>query len=296
MPWPWLLIGVTLGAALAAPAAWLLTQRTWRRLHAAEDRARSQRRLAELGTMTGGLAHEIKNPLSTINLNAQLIHEDLAALLRQPNVDPDEAEQIGRVQRRLQTMIRETQRLRDTLEAFLKFAGRIQLDRQPTNVNELVEDLADFVEPQAQQAGVRLRLQLQADPPTAAVDPALLKQALLNLVINALQAMEAARAGDQPHGGATDLILRTENARGPHGPEIALHVTDTGPGIPPDHQPRIFEPYFSTKRAGTGLGLPTTRRIIEEHAGSITVHTTPGTGTDFTLTLPRDAGEDQAPA
>lgn len=276
----WLGLGIAIGVSLTIPVAAVWSRRTERRVRLLEQRARSAERLAELGTLTGGLAHEIKNPLSTINLNAQLLQEDLASAEIGP---PDRVEPI---RRRLDAVMRETQRLREILEDFLRFAGRIRLDRQPTDVNAIVDDLVAFIEPQAHAAGVRVRLQLSADPSVAAVDASLLKQALLNLVINAIQAMEQCRSANTPNGGAADLILRTENARVLGRDELHIHVIDTGPGIAPNVQEKIFQPYFTTKKSGTGLGLPTTRRIIEEHAGHLTAHSTPGTGTDFVIALP----------
>ncbi len=279
----WIALGVAIGVLLTIPVAAVWSRRTERRVRLLEQRARSAERLAELGTLTGGLAHEIKNPLSTINLNTQLLQEDLAELHKSsgvalPGVDP--------IRRRLESVSRETQRLREILEDFLRFAGRIRLDLQPAGVNAIVDDLAAFIEPQAQAAGVRVRLQLAADPDAAAVDASLLKQALLNLVINAIQAMEQCRSTATPHGGATDLILRTENARVLGRDEVHIHVTDTGPGIARDVLDKIFQPYFTTKKGGTGLGLPTTRRIIEEHRGHLTAHSTSGVGTDFVVALP----------
>jgi len=188
--------------------------------------------------------------------------------------------------RRLGGLGREAVRLREILEDFLRFAGRIELDRQQTDINALVDELAVFFEPQAADAGVKLRTQLDADPPTALADPSLLKQAILNLMINATHAMVDAKRDNQPHGGARELILRTSKATTKKGTRLCIHVIDTGPGIAKDVQAKLFEPYFSTKRTGTGLGLPTTRRIVEEHGGELTLHTELGRGSEFTIELP----------
>ncbi|HEX7009598.1 MAG TPA: ATP-binding protein, partial [Phycisphaeraceae bacterium] len=243
-------------------------------------------RLAELGTLTGGLAHEIKNPLSTIGLNMQLLQEDLAQIAASVPPDSPLADSLGRVQRRFGSLQRETQRLREILEDFLRFAGRMRLERQPADLNELVDELADFFEPQARAAGVRLRRQLNASPASIHVDASLLKQALLNLLLNATQAMSEARQKSRPHGGADELILRTERQRSLGQDELLIHVTDTGPGIDNDVLDKLFQPYFSTKRGGSGLGLPTTRRIVEEHGGQIQVHSEVGRGSDFVVRLP----------
>ena len=323
--WTWFFAGIAVGLLVALPAAWwwsrYWSRRTAARVRAAEQRARTNERLAELGTMTSGLAHEIKNPLSTIGPHTQLLREDVNELKQAaapgtspapgtgpgpapgtspgPEIAPgpgghtETVERLSRMDRRFGQLERETQRLRDILEDFLQFAGRLELDRQRQDVNPVIDELIDFYLPQAQQAGVNLRAQLHPTPLYAQVDASLLKQALLNMLINATQAMAQARDGDgdgrqaTPHGGATDLILRTAPQRDRLGHDrVALHVIDTGPGMAPEIVDKVFQPYFSTKRGGSGLGLPTTRRIIEEHGGSIRVHSEPGRGTDFEVQLP----------
>ncbi|MEM7624551.1 MAG: ATP-binding protein [Planctomycetota bacterium] len=295
-----LFLGIAVGVLLAVPAAWWWSRRTARRLLELERRALAAERLGELGTMTGGLAHEIKNPLSTVGLNIQLIQEDLAdleeALPPPPEEDPTSTlparrgdpprERLARIRKRVDGLHRETARLRDILEDFLRFAGRVELDRAPTDINDLCDELIDFFQPQADEAKVNLRADLHADPAVVSADGPLLKQALLNLLINACQAMTEAREKDLPSGGNSELILRTANAKSAGGEQLAIHVTDTGPGIAADVLDKIFHPYFSNKRGGTGLGLPTTRRLVEEHGGTLTVHSEIGVGSDFTITLP----------
>jgi signal transduction histidine kinase len=215
-----------------------------------------------LGTLTGGLAHEIKNPLSTVQLNLQLLEEDL---------DPKEPSQ-QRVISRLHTVQREAGRLRETLDDFLRFAGKIELDRKPTDVNELLEELVDFFSPQAQLQRVQLRLRKENRPIIVPLDPRLVKQAVLNLLINATQAM--------PGGG--ELILSASQSNG----EACIDVVDTGGGISPEAVQNIFKAYYSTKRGGTGLGLAISQRIAQEHGGSLTVKSELGKGSDFTLRLP----------
>jgi signal transduction histidine kinase len=260
------------------------TRRTALRVRKLEQRRRGDERLAELGRLTGGLAHEIKNPLSTVGLNIQLLQEDLRDLARQSPQDTPLQDGIGRIERRFGTLQRETDRLRDILEDFLRFAGRIRLDRAPANIATMVNEMADFFAPQAQAQGIHLRTQIAETSLTANIDAALIKQALLNLLINAVQAMDDARKNDQPHGGANELIIRVEK----RADQIIIQVTDTGPGIPPQVADKLFEPYFSTKKGGTGLGLPTSRRIVEEHAGTLTCHSEIARGTEFTIALPID--------
>ncbi|MEM6333549.1 MAG: ATP-binding protein [Planctomycetota bacterium] len=285
-------VGLAVGCLLAVPAAWWWGRRIEHRVRDAEARARAAERLAEIGTMTSGLAHEIKNPLSTLGLNAQLLEEDLDDIAAAVD-NPDARDRLARSHRRFETLRRELARLREILEDFLRFAGRIKLDRRPARLNTVVEELIDFFEPQAQADGIRLQTQLDADPDAADLDATLLKQALLNLMINAVQAMADARATHEPHGGADLLMIRTDRERRAGQTLLRIDVIDTGPGMPDDVRQRVFEPYFSTKTAGTGLGLPTTRRIVEEHGGTIAVHAEPGQGTDFSITLPCDLNDTQ---
>ncbi len=275
--------GMLGGIIVAAPFFAVLLKRSARRARDAERRARGAERLAEIGTLTGGLAHEIKNPLSTIGLNAQLLVEDIHEL-------PLPDDERSRVIRRIESLRRETERLRDILTDFLQFAGRVRLDPHPVDLNRLVEELADFYLPQATQQGVLLRLQPADEPALASIDQTLMKQAILNLMINATQAMAesdtptARRCADAER--PRELHLRIEQLTG-REEGVAVHVIDTGPGIEPDKLEQIFLPYVSHKSGGSGLGLPTTRRIVEEHGGSIQVHSTPGAGTDFVISLPQ---------
>lgn len=227
---------------------------------AGERDARLQQ-LAEMGRIAAGLAHELKNPLSTLKLNLQLLQEDLAEL---PGAEASRA--------RAANLWKVADRLSTILDDFLRYAGRIELRLAPTPLNTLIEDLMDFIHPQAQASHVRAHLALSAENPLCQVDANLLKQALLNLLINAIQAM--------PDGG--DLIVRTHHARD----RAMIDIADTGVGIPKENIERIFDAYFTTKKGGTGLGLPTTRRIIEEHRGSITVSSEPNRGTNFRIELP----------
>lgn len=257
-----LLAGVGVAAALAVAAGAYF----YRRSVLLERRTREAERLAEIGTLTGGLAHEIKNPLSTIGLNLQLLQEDL----------DKSAGNYPRLASRLATVRAETTRLREILDDFLRFAGRIELDRKPTELNRLLDELADFYAPQAQLQRVRLHVRRSDTPVTADVDARLLKQAVLNLMINALQAM--------PDGG--ELILSLSAS----GNEALIEVTDTGGGIPPEALGRIFHAYYTTKRGGTGLGLAMAKRIIDEHGGRLSVQSESGKGSQFQLRVPLGTG------
>lgn len=267
--------GLAAGGVAAAAAARWQSRRAMNRLREAEQRARAAERLAEVGAMTGGLAHEIKNPLSTIGLNAQLLAEGLEEL---DGVDGDAKQ---RLTRRLSSLRREVERLRGILSDFLNFAGEIRLDLSEADLNKVVDELCDFFQPQAQQQGVRLRTDLSAVPLVGRIDVQHVKQAVLNLMLNGVQAMAGAKEGSR------EMILRTVREVGRDGAAFnVLHVIDTGPGIAPEVMAKIFTPYFTTKSGGTGLGLPTTRRLIEAQGGRIDVHTEVGRGTDFVVRLP----------
>jgi len=267
---PSILIGFALGILLTAAVAYSLVVRHLARQRAAEKRARAAERMAEIGSMTGGLAHEIKNPLSTIGLNAQLLDEGVAEL-------PIPPEDKTRLSRRVAALRREVDRLRGILTDFLQFAGQVRIEPIPTDLNQIVSELADFFMPQAQQQGIRLRVDLAPGPLMASLDVGHIKQAILNLMLNAVQAMS----------GTGELILRTTRQSAPDKkPELALHVIDTGPGIDAAAMDKIFQPYFTTKSGGTGLGLPTARRLVEAHHGRLEVHSEPGKGTDFTIVVP----------
>jgi signal transduction histidine kinase len=268
-------IGLVLGIAGAVIASRVVVRRAVGRVRAAERRARSAERLAEIGSMTGGLAHEIKNPLSTIGLNAQLMQEAVADL------DLPEQDK-GRLTRRVGALKLETERLRGILSDFLEYAGELRLSLSPVEVGTLLEELGDFFEAQARASGVRLRVEPPRPALTARIDGPHVKQAMLNLMLNAVSVME------HPTTTTRDLILRGEACDDDGVASLRLHVIDTGPGMAPETVEKIFRPYFTTRAGGTGLGLPTARRISEAHGGRLEVHTQPGVGSDFYMTMPID--------
>ncbi len=243
----------------------------------ASERDDHNRKLMELYTeiavLAGGLAHEIKNPLSTIRLNLQLLAEDF-----------EDAQNI-REQRALQkilTVERECQRLQDTLDDFLRFA-RIGVENLPLiscDLNAVVQEMIDFVLPQAAEFGIELVPYFHSNLPPVQLDRELFKQALLNLLLNAQNAM--------PAGG--QIVLQTQ----PVANTVQLDVIDNGVGMNAETMGKIFRPFFSTRKDGSGLGLPTTRKIIEAHKGTISVQSEVGKGTRFKITLP--AGPEPAVA
>ena len=186
--------------------------------------------------------------------------------------------------RRVETVGREASRLANILNDFLRFAGRVKLAPAEVDTREIIEELVDFYRPQCELQRVILRADIPTTPVSARVDPALVKQALLNLLINATQAMVAA---DSP---ARELLVRLEV----EPTAICIHVTDTGPGIPAEKHAEIFRPYVTGRKGGSGLGLAVTRRIIEEHGGRIDIYSELGKGSDFAVRLPI-AGPSETP-
>lgn len=283
-------LGIAIGAAASALVSRHVVRVLVRRARAAERQARANERMAEIGAMTSGLTHEIKNPLSTIGLNAQLLAEGLSEI---PTDQPCEPEVRARLVRRVDGLRREVERLRGILQDFLSYAGEVRVTPVPTDVAQLVGELADFFSPQATQQRVQLRVDTPAEPLMAMVDAPMLKQAMLNLMLNAMQAFGPP---DPAAAKPRELILRVhridaEVAKPRIAPapiresEVAIHVIDTGAGIPSEKLDKIFQPYYTTKAGGSGLGLAITRRIVEAHDGRIEVVSQIGQGTDFVITL-----------
>jgi signal transduction histidine kinase len=217
----------------------------------------------EISQLAGGLAHEIRNPLSTVSLNLDLLAEDF----QKPETPRDR-----RVLQRVERLQHEVYRLRDILENFLRFARVQELGLVSTDLNKIVDELCDFYEPTAASKGIVIRTFLAAGLPLTRIDADLVKQALLNLVLNAEHAM--------PSGGELIMTTRRENGW------VVLDVIDTGVGMPDEVRARIFDAFFSTRPAGSGLGLPTARKIVEAHGGTIQVQSESGKGSQFTLRLP----------
>jgi signal transduction histidine kinase len=230
--------------------------------HERQARVRMQR-LAELGTLLAGFAHEVRNPLSTISLNLQLVLEDCR--------DP-ETPREKRIQKRVATVESEVRRLQTILEEFLSFARAPEPKPQPVDLNARLAAQIEFHGPALHERGIALRFFPGADVGAVTADWDHLQGAFVNLLRN---------AGDATPFGGEVLVSTLRD-----GDDVLVRVTDTGSGIPLAVQPRVFEPYFSTKKTGTGLGLPTVRRVVEEHGGSIAFTSEPGVGTQFTVRLP----------
>lgn len=221
--------------------------------------------------LAAGLAHEIKNPLSTMAINLTLMEEELAGGRKSPGA-PEPSPRDKRLEKRIAQLQREVHRLEAIVDDFLRFARGGSINRAPADLMALVRDALDFVEPEDREQHIRHHVELPLALPLVMLDTGAFRQALLNLFVNARQAM--------PEGG--ELIVRLKRV----GNYAELSITDTGVGMSAEELERCFEVYFSTKKHGTGLGLSTTRRIIEQHEGTITVVSEKGRGTSFSIVLP----------
>jgi signal transduction histidine kinase len=229
--------------------------------------------LEELSKLTGELAHEIKNPLSTIKINLKLTAEELEGSNK---IDSERDDQrLKRALRKIAVIQKETDRLEQILDGFLRYISRPELQLASVNINELLSDMVDFYSPQAYSHSITIRQGLSSEPLVCKVDASMLKQVVLNLFINAQQAMNS--------GG--ELIIRTSKEK----KNAVIQISDTGRGIAADKLSDIFKPYCSFRLSGTGLGLATAKRIVEAHNGTITVDSEPGKGTLFTIRLPLQA-------
>lgn len=222
---------------------------------------------SDLAQLTGRLIHDIKNHVSTLGLNLQLLAEDLH--------DP-ETPRERRAHQRVLKLEHETQRLAELSNDFLRFIQQRDIQKSPTRLNDVIDDLVDFYGPSAKQAQVEIKTFLPGDLPLVELDVEPFKQGLLNLMLNAVQAM--------PHGGT--LAIQAELDRSTQPPHILLSLIDTGIGMSKEVQEQIFKPFFSLRSGGTGLGLPTLKKCIEAHGGTIALQSEPGKGTKFVITLP----------
>jgi signal transduction histidine kinase len=228
-----------------------------------------------LGKLTGGLAHEIKNPLSTIQINLKLIGEDLdrPEYRKSAGSLSNTADQgPGRAIRKIAVVQKETDRLEQILDGFLRYIDHAEVHTAPADINELIGDMIDFFSPQAHTHAITVRQSLHDTPLICKIDVDMLKQAILNLFINALQAM----------GQGGELMIRTEQEK----EQAVISISDTGSGIAPDRLAHIFDAYYSTRPRGSGLGLPTAKKIVEANQGTITARSDLGKGTSFTIKLP----------
>lgn len=233
--------------------------------HEATDDVAQQLReqLRALAALAGSLAHEIKNPLSVIRMNMELLAEDL----EEPQ-SPRERRALAKAE----IVQKQCTRLENLLNDFLKFARPRASDLRAGNLNDQVERVLTLFAPQANEQHVEIKRFLNPDLPSMLLDGETLQAALVNLVKNALEAM--------PNGG--QLVARTRPTR----LGVALDLIDSGVGMDDSTRIKMFEAFYSTKHGGSGLGLPTALKIIEAHGGRINVQSEAGRGTQFTLDFP----------
>lgn len=220
--------------------------------------ARSER-LAAVGELAASIAHEVRNPLAGIQGALEVLRKGMAA-------DPSRREVMDEVMAqvvRLETLVRD----------LLTFAQPRPLSRQTVNLNDLVDRVVRFLQESLDRSGIRVRRDSQTPLPGISADPQQLEQVFLNLIENAVQAMEA--------GGTLSVDTRES------GDSLQVAFTDTGKGIPAGDLQRIFHPFFTTKHRGSGLGLSIVQKIVEAHDGSVRVESEPGRGTRVTVLLPR---------
>lgn len=252
------------------------------------------RKLVALGRLTAGIAHEVKNPLNAMMIHLELlrtkIRTGMLSLAHHPepvaaqpsgsfglSVRPDSAlpAPIRGALAHVEIIESEIRRLDEVVQGFLKFTRPEDLRLQPVRVAALFEDIQPVLASEAQKNNVTVEVECHGSAPPVNGDAAMLRQALLNLAINACQAM--------PNGGALRLVCAEARGR------VEVRVEDTGVGIQPEHLGKIFDLYFTTKDHGTGIGLSMVYRIVQLHDGEIEVESTPGRGTTFRVLLPRAA-------
>lgn len=217
----------------------------------------------DLAETTGGFIHDMKNHLGTVLLNLQLLGEDFE--------DP-ETQRERRALERIQLMTSECQRLVDLSNDFLRYARVEQLHREPAKFEDVVGRMVDFLAPTAKQQNVTVHWYPAPDLPEVPLDREMFEKVLLNLMLNAEDAM--------PNGGTLTLQSRLD------GDAVELDVIDTGVGISPEAQKKLFQAFHTTKPNGNGLGLATARKIVVAHGGTMTVQSEVGRGTKFTIRLP----------
>lgn len=237
----------------------LLTLRDAESVHRIEDEIELSRRLAAIGRLTSGVAHEVKNPINAIVVHLEVLRQKLR------EVDPD-------TRRHMDVIGSEIQRLDRVVQTLVDFTRPVDLRLSETDLRKLVDDVVALAAPAAEQHQVRVERQTSQESLMARVDVDLVKQAVLNIVINGMQAM--------PKGG----VLRISSRRDADTAEIT--VRDQGAGIPPELRDKVFNLYFTTKKGGTGIGLAMAYRVVQLHHGSVDFTSVPGSGTTFYLRFP----------
>jgi signal transduction histidine kinase len=232
------------------------------------------RKAAALGRLLAGVAHEVKNPLNAMTIHLELLKQKVGSI-KEPIVVPA-AGGGGKpldLAKHVNIISTEIRRLDEVVAGFLKFARPEELKLQPIRLTNVIKDVVMTITPEAHRRRVAIKEECPPSLPDVNADQGMVMQAVLNLAINALQAM--------PDGGTLRLGCRTTSGR-----RVELFVEDTGVGIAPENLPRIFDLYFTTKEKGSGIGLSMVFRIVQLHDGEVEVQSTPGGGTKFRLMFP----------
>lgn len=235
-----------------------------------EEKMKRSKQLALMGQIAAGVAHEIRNPLNSLSINLQLINR----AIRKSKVEPPR-----KVSRLFQVIDDEINRLDGIVNEFLSFARPPQTHLAEGNLNELVDAVARLIKKEAVLSNIKLEVKTDPTVPPVLMDEGQMKQVLLNICYNSIQAMS-----DQEKG---KLTIQTKREKNNDKEEVWVNISDTGLGIPEKLQRQIFEPFYSTRDEGLGLGLAIAHRIMEKHKGSISLSSRVGYGTQFTLTLPQ---------
>jgi len=250
--------------------AFAIIWRLWKRGQMLQEQAREAERMAYIGTLASGLAHEIRNPLNSLNLNMQLLEEELSGRVGALAEAPSSG--------RLMSITRdEIHRLERLVTDFLQYARPRPLELEEIAAVELLERCQEVLKGELRARGAQLRVEDESGGAKVCVDPGQINQLLLNLVQNALASSES-----DADGGATEVRLAVSRESG----RVVFEVEDRGSGMPQDVQSQMFDLFYSTRKGGTGLGLPVVRRIAEAHHADLTVVSRPGEGTLIRLAMP----------
>jgi len=267
----------------------MLVARNLEYLSQVQSTIRYSRKLAALGRLSAGVAHEVKNPLNAMMIHLELLRQQFTArrgsarlvaagagtvtqVAAAPPIDQTQALE------HVDVIANEIRRLDEVVQGFLKFTRPEDLKLQPLALQALFDEIVPIVRPEADRARVQLTVDCDGAPDVNG-DPAMLRQAFLNLALNACQAM--------PNGGTLRIRCESVRASGTVGRRVSVTFTDTGVGIEPEHLRRIFDLYFTTKDKGSGIGLSMVYRIVQLHDGEVEVQSTPGRGTRFRLVFPQ---------
>lgn len=248
------------------PAGVLLQAQDVTEWLALEQRVRVAEKLAALHTLSAGVAHELRNPLSAMDLNLHLLEEEL----KEEGVPAKETAHY------LQVLNVECRRLSSILDNFMKFARPRSMGLHEVDVRQVIEHIVALMQFEAEERKIRIEHTVEKDLPPVLGDDTQISQALVNIVVNAFHAMA--------DGGCCRLVAGACTVDGKRWVDISIR--DTGIGIPEGALPRLFEPFFTTKSSGSGLGLAIAYRIMQDHGGSISVSSTPGNGTTVELRFP----------